>query len=175
MRTRMWAVAALAAAPMLIAGCHSGSSAASAPSKAPAKAPSKSASKSASKSPSKAAAAPGAATAQEAVLKTKKTKIGTVLTNAAGDTLYWYGKDTTAKSACTGSCASLWPALEGKPQAAPGTMLSGLGTIKAPSGTQITFKGHPLYTYKSDTAPGETKGTSVAGWHAATTSTPVMK
>jgi predicted lipoprotein with Yx(FWY)xxD motif len=169
----MWAVASLAAAPLLIAGCHSGSSAASAPSKAPAKAAGKAPSKAASKAGSPAPGA--AASAQQAVLKTKKTKIGTVLTNAEGDTLYWSTKDTTAKSDCTATCASLWPALEGKPEAAPGTMLTGLSTIHGMGGAvQITYKGHPLYTYKSD-APGDTKGADVPGWHAATTSTPTMK
>ena len=165
MRMRMWAVAGLAAVPLLIAGCGSSSPGSSS---TPGKAPGKAASKAAS--PAK----PGTS-AQAAVVKTRKTSAGTVLTNAAGLTLYWYAKDTAAKSNCTGACATTWPALLGKPQAAAGTALTGFGTIHGTGGAvQATYKGHPLYTFKGDTAPGETKGTSVSGWHVATTSTPML-
>ena len=97
-----------------------------------------------------------------------KTAIGPVLANAKGFTLYWYAKDTTMTSACTGSCATAWPPVTGKPGAAMGVHLVGkFGTIKRANGAlQATYKGHPLYTYAGDSAPGQTKGNGLGGvWH----------
>ncbi len=35
-------------------------------------------------------------------------------------------------------------------------------------GTQVTYKGRPLYEYSGDTAPGQTTGDGVDGtWHTA--------
>jgi hypothetical protein len=48
-----------------------------------------------------------------------------------------------------------------------------LGTITRSDGsTQVTYDGHPLYTYVSDTAPGQAKGNGVnlsgGVWHEVT-------
>jgi len=95
-----------------------------------------------------------------AQIKTASVSGGTVLTNAQGFTLYWFAIDTAAKSNCNGSCADYWPPLTGTPSAASGVSLSGtLGTIKRSDGTlQATYDGHPLYTYKGDTAAGQDNG-----------------
>ena len=97
-----------------------------------------------------------------------KTAIGPVLADAKGLTLYWYAKDTKMASACTGSCATAWPPVTGQPGAAMGVHLVGkFGTIKRANGAlQATYKGHPLYTYAGDSAPGQTKGNGLGGvWH----------
>jgi predicted lipoprotein with Yx(FWY)xxD motif len=97
-----------------------------------------------------------------------KTAVGPVLADAKGLTLYWYAKDTKMASACTGSCATAWPPLTGQPMAAMGVRLVGkFGTIKRANGMlQATYKGHPLYTYAGDSAPGQTKGNGLGGvWH----------
>jgi predicted lipoprotein with Yx(FWY)xxD motif len=104
-----------------------------------------------------------------ASLEKIKTSIGPVLADAKGLTLYWYAKDTTMTSACTGSCTAAWPPLPGKPEAAMGVRLVGkFGTIKRGNGAlQATYKGHPLYTYSGDMAPGQVKGNGLGGvWHA---------
>ena len=82
----------------------------------------------------------------------------TVLTNAKGFTLYWFAPDSRVASRCTGSCAAYWPPVTGTPKAGPG--VSGkLGMIKRPSGaSQVTYDGHPLYTYIGDSAPGQARG-----------------
>ncbi|HLJ98434.1 MAG TPA: hypothetical protein VKU39_00850 [Streptosporangiaceae bacterium] len=106
----------------------------------------------------------------------KTTTIGgaTVLTNAAGLTLYWFVPDTSTTSNCNGSCATYWPPVKGP--ATAGTGVTGtLGTINRSDGTvQATWNGHPLYTYISDTAPGQAKGNglNVSGgvWHEVTLS-----
>lgn len=105
----------------------------------------------------------GSGTTSGAVVKTRSTSIGTVLTNAKGYTLYWFSIDTPTTSKCTGSCATFWPPVKGPVTAASGTSLSGkLGTIKRSNGTmQATYDGHPLYTYSGDKAPGQTKGNAL--------------
>lgn len=107
------------------------------------------------------------------VLTIRKTKVGYVLANARGDTLYWYSRDVKGggRSACTGPCLSMWPALTGKPAAVSGIKLNGiLGTITRPGGiVQATYNGYPLYTYAGDTGPGDTEGSGVGGvWHVIT-------
>jgi predicted lipoprotein with Yx(FWY)xxD motif len=93
-------------------------------------------------------------------IKTASTGIGTVLTDSKGDTLYSFAPDTATKSNCNGSCASFWPPAHGPVSAASGVSLPGkFGTITRADGTvQATYDGHPLYTFKGDTAPGQTNG-----------------
>ncbi len=96
----------------------------------------------------------------------------TVLTNTAGFTLYWFAPDTATRSNCTGTCAAYWPPVTGPPSAGPG-VTGTLAAIKRPGGTaQVTYNGHPLYTYIGDTAPGQAfgNGLNLNGglWHEAT-------
>src|SRR5580658_4672678 len=124
-------------------------------------------------------AAPAATTssapaASGSVLKTAKISGVTVLTNAAGFTLYWFGPDTPTTSKCNGSCATFWPPVKGPATAGSG-VTGKLGTITRSDGsTQATYNGHPLYTYKGDTAPGQNKGNglNISGgvWHQVTAS-----
>ena len=84
-----------------------------------------------------------------------------VITNAKGLTLYSFAPDTATSSHCTGSCAVYWPPVIGKPSAGPG-VTGRLGTITRPDGTtQATYDGHPLYTYISDSAPGQATGNNL--------------
>lgn len=153
-------IAGVAGITLLVAACGSSSPSSSAKSKVSAAAHS-------SKSPAKAsgsshASAPSApsATSGTATLKAQHTILGTVLATSAGYTLYGFTKDSSTASACTGTCAATWHPLTGTPQAAPGVSLPGtLGTITRSGGVrQATFNGHPLYTFKDDTTPGEVKG-----------------
>jgi predicted lipoprotein with Yx(FWY)xxD motif len=106
----------------------------------------------------------------------KTTKIGgvTVLANAKGFTLYWFAPDTSTTSKCNGSCAAFWPPMKGPATAGSG-VTGKLATIKRSDGSvQATYNGHPLYTYKGDTAPGQAKGNglNLSGgvWHEVTVS-----
>jgi len=93
----------------------------------------------------------------------KSATIGgaTVLTNARGFTLYFFAPDTPATSRCYGSCAVYWPPVTGAAAAGPG--LSGrLGAITRTGGSrQLTYNGHPLYTYIGDSAPGQARGNNL--------------
>ncbi|HZR50322.1 MAG TPA: hypothetical protein VFB06_12460 [Streptosporangiaceae bacterium] len=98
----------------------------------------------------------------------------TVVTNSKGLTLYWFAPDTKTASKCTGSCAVYWPPVYGKAKAGPG-VTGTLGTITRPDGTtQATYNGRPLYTYVSDTAPGQATGNNLdlngGVWHEVTIS-----
>ena len=107
--------------------------------------------------------------AKTVTLTIKTTKIGKVLADARGDTLYWYSKDMrNGPSTCTGECLSAWPAVAGRPAAAMGIAFAGrLGQVTDAGGTvQATYNGYPIYTYSGDMAPGETAGNGVGGvWH----------
>ena len=92
------------------------------------------------------------------------TTIGgvSVLTNSSGRTLYWFAPDTPSNSACYGTCAAYWPPVIGNPQAGPGVTLSKIATIARKDGSiQVTYAGHPLYTYIGDTAPGQASGNNI--------------
>ena len=57
------------------------------------------------------------------------------------------------------TCASVWPPVSGHPQASGGATSAHLGTITGADGTtQVTYNGHPLYTYAGDSSAGQTNG-----------------
>jgi len=107
------------------------------------------------------ASAPSAVTATGTGLKTATISGTTVVTNAEGFTLYWFAPDTPATSKCYGSCAAYWPPLTST--AAVGSGLPGrVSTIKRTDGSlQLTYNGHPLYTYIGDSAPGQARGNNL--------------
>ena len=84
--------------------------------------------------------------------------LGKILVDSQGRTLYLFEKDSGTKSACSGGCATAWPPLRasGKPTAGGGAKASLLGTTPRSDGQpQVTYNGHPLYTYAADKKPGE--------------------
>lgn len=89
------------------------------------------------------------------------SKLGRILVDARGRTLYLFAKDTSGKSACAGACATYWPPLiaSGKPRAGAGAKQSLLGTTRRADGRlQVTYRHHPLYRYVGDATKGQTKG-----------------
>jgi predicted lipoprotein with Yx(FWY)xxD motif len=102
-----------------------------------------------------------AATTTGTGLKTTTIDGTTVLTNAAGFTLYSFAPDTSTSSKCYGSCAAYWPPVTGTVAASPG-LPGRIGTITRTGGSrQLTYNGHPLYTYIGDSAPGQAKGNNL--------------
>ena len=87
--------------------------------------------------------------------------VGTVLVDSEGMTVYLFTPDQGTESTCYGGCEAAWGPVvaEGKPTAGEGAMSSALGTTKRKDGTmQVTYNGHPLYTFSGDSAPGEANG-----------------
>jgi predicted lipoprotein with Yx(FWY)xxD motif len=108
-----------------------------------------------------AGANPTAPAATGAALKTTTIGGTTVLTNAKGFTLYSFAPDTPASSKCYGSCAAYWPPVTGTPAAGAG-LPGKVATITRTGGShQLTYNGHPLYTYIGDTAPGQARGNNL--------------
>jgi predicted lipoprotein with Yx(FWY)xxD motif len=93
-----------------------------------------------------------------------KSRLGRILVDSKGITLYDFVKDKTTKSTCYGACAALWPPLltTGKPIAGPDVRASLLGTTKRKDGNvEVTYGGHPLYYFVTDRKPGQTTGQGV--------------
>jgi len=113
-----------------------------------------------------------------AKVELRHTRLGSILVDSAGFTLYEFSKDRGSNSCVKISgCAKVWPALEssGKPTAGPGVRASLLSTVKLRGGAQqVTYAGHPLYLYAADGRAGETSyvGISLFGgsWDALTSS-----
>lgn len=87
--------------------------------------------------------------------------LGAVLVDSEGLTVYTFGKDKGNTSSCYGACAESWPPVttSGAPTAGEGAMSSQLATTKRKDGTlQVTYAGHPLYTFVDDQNPGEANG-----------------
>lgn len=103
-------------------------------------------------------------------VSTASTSLGTVLVDAQGRTLYLFKADKGTKSACSGACASAWPPLRvsGKPTVGGGATASELGTTQRSDGQpEVTYNGHPLYTYTGDSKSGDVNGQGLTAFGAA--------
>lgn len=110
-----------------------------------------------------------------AKIELRKTKLGKILVNARGFTLFMFAADPRGQDKCVQIkfCTTTWPVVKsaGAPVAGHGVKRSLLGTIHLPSGvSQATYAGHPLYTYTGDSAPGQTSYVGIsqfgARWYA---------
>jgi predicted lipoprotein with Yx(FWY)xxD motif len=101
------------------------------------------------------------ASAHGAQVGVRHTKLGDVLVDGRGRTLYEFEKDKGPMSTCYGACASVWPPLSaaGRPVAGHGVSAAQLRTGQRHDGRLgVTYAGHPLYLYAGDTQPGDLKG-----------------
>ena len=156
---------------LVLAACGNSSAASSNPPAAATSAPT-----TAPTTASTPAATPTTPASSGAVVQTASATVGgksvTILTDAHGMTLYYRTSDT-ASSVCSGGCAQAWPPLlfsgSGTPSSS-GTLPGKLSVMNNANGAQVAYQGHPLYTFASDSAPGQTSGQGVANvWFVATT------
>jgi predicted lipoprotein with Yx(FWY)xxD motif len=100
---------------------------------------------------------PAANASHTATVGLRHTKLGSILVSSSGRTLYEFTKDRGNKNSCAAisGCSAVWPSLKasGRPTAGSGVKASLLSTT---SGHQVTYAGHPLYTYSGDSGPGDT-------------------
>ncbi len=162
---RTCVLAASAVLGTLLAGCGTTTAPGSAYSGSTATATSSTAS-----SASSAGSAASSGSMPRAMLTVKKTKIGYVLADANGYTVYWFARDHRGSShpVCAGQCLQAWRPVKGTAVAAKGVTLDAkLGCITRTGGVmQATYNGYPLYTFASDSAPGMTTGNDSGGvWH----------
>jgi predicted lipoprotein with Yx(FWY)xxD motif len=128
-----------------------------------------------------AAAATNPSTA--ATVKVHSTKLGKILVDTKGRTLYVFTKDKKGHSACSGACAKAWvPMLtKGTPKVAGGATMTKVTTTKRSDGTtQVVYAGHPLYTFAFNKTPSATTGqgnTAFGGrwWVIGTNGKPITK
>jgi predicted lipoprotein with Yx(FWY)xxD motif len=115
-------------------------------------------------------AASARAAAASATVRTAPATVGgkteTILVNGHGLPLYYYRPDTATRSLVTGGLAQLWPPLTSAAPAAAG--VSGkLAVLNDVNGRQVTYNGHPLYTFADDRT-GQVTGQGVQNFFVAT-------
>lgn len=181
MNRKTYAFALLALLAVVIAGCGGGSSSSesnyggesSSESKSSANNESASAPGNRYGNSSSSESAAAGAESGAGVVSLGSTKVGIVLVDSNGMTLYDFHKDKGTTSSCYGPCAEGWPPAltEGEPTVGNGASASKLGTTERKDGTtQLTYAGHPLYTFVEDKKPGEANGNDVKAfggqWYA---------
>jgi predicted lipoprotein with Yx(FWY)xxD motif len=105
-----------------------------------------------------------------ATVTAASTKLGMILVDGSGRTLYLFEKDQPDQSACAGGCAAAWPVdhSSGTPKAGSGVKTSLLGTItRSDNTTQVTYNHHPLYYYSGDSQAGQQNGQGLNAFGAA--------
>jgi predicted lipoprotein with Yx(FWY)xxD motif len=115
----------------------------------------------ASPSPSQAVAA------GTTIAVASNSKLGQILVDGKGVTLYLFVADTGTSSTCYNACAQIWPPVltTGAPQAGTGASASLLGTTTRTDGkTEVIYAGHPLYYFVQDKQPGDATGQGVNGF-----------
>jgi predicted lipoprotein with Yx(FWY)xxD motif len=97
------------------------------------------------------------------------SKLGQILVDGSGRTLYFFSADNGPVSSCYGSCLQVWPALVtiGSPVAGPGVNTSLLTTTQRKDGTlEVVYNGHPLYYFSGDKQPGDVTGQALTSFGA---------
>jgi predicted lipoprotein with Yx(FWY)xxD motif len=100
---------------------------------------------------------PAAHSSRTPTVQLRHTSLGSILVSSSGRTLYEFTSDHANKSSCVtiSGCSEIWPSLRasGHPTAGAGIKAS---LLSSTSGNQVTYAGHPLYTYSGDSGPGKT-------------------
>ncbi len=110
---------------------------------------------------------PAMAAMSATIQVSKDAKLGDILTDSKGMTLYQFAKDQANVSNCSGGCATAWPPLvvaAGQDPTAGDGISGKLGVITRQDGSlQVTYNSLPLYTFSGDSKAGDTNGQGVAG------------
>ena len=98
----------------------------------------------------------GGGTSVTLVSTTNNSKLGTILVNNKGFTLY----TLSGNAACGSACSAIWPPLlvTGSTKPILGSSVAGLGSVKVSGGAQVTYQGMRLYTFSGDKSAGQTSG-----------------
>jgi predicted lipoprotein with Yx(FWY)xxD motif len=103
--------------------------------------------------------------APAASVRVARSKLGRILVDSRGMTLYLLTADRRGRSSCYSGCARLWPpaTVSGHPIAGPGLTAKLTTTRRRDHTRQLVYNGHPLYTLVADTRPGQTNGQGYSG------------
>lgn len=125
-----------------------------------------------SNQPAAQAANPTPASSQATIFVANHPKLGKILVDARGMTLYVFKKDAPGVSNCTGGCLESWPPLltsSGSPSGGPGASGKLTTITRSDHGTQVAYNDQPLYYFAGDQAPGAANGQGIGNsWFAAT-------
>jgi predicted lipoprotein with Yx(FWY)xxD motif len=105
-----------------------------------------------------------------ATVRVAKSRLGRILVDSTGRTLYLFKRDSGTSSACSGACAIAWPPLRtgATPRVAGGANAALVGTTRRSDGArQVTYHGHPLYLFVKDKKPGDVNGQGLTAFGAA--------
>jgi predicted lipoprotein with Yx(FWY)xxD motif len=161
------ALLTVAVAALALAACGS-SSKSSASSDSTTVAPSTTVAESSTAPPTTAAAGPATVTLAP------NAKLGQIIVDSKGLTLYRFDNDTApgASTCTTEPCSTTWPAatVTGTPTAGTGIDAAKLTTFKLADGSmQLQMDGHPLYRFAGDTKAGDANGQGILDkWYAVT-------
>ncbi|MEU2394125.1 SCO0930 family lipoprotein [Streptomyces sp. NPDC007369] len=113
----------------------------------------------------------GAAPATGKLSVAKNPKLGDIVVDGNGMTVYRFKKDTAwpMASNCTGDCLAKWPVVPPVDKAnAKGIIEKGFSVLDRPDGKkQQSIDCWPIYTFTGDKKPGDTNGQGVGGtWYA---------
>jgi predicted lipoprotein with Yx(FWY)xxD motif len=103
------------------------------------------------------------APASAAVVKTANSAKGTILVDSQGKAVYTL-TNAGQPVPCTDACLSVWPPLmlpAGSTMATGASGVTGLGTVAANGGQQVTHNGAPLYYFQGDQGAGTTNGDGI--------------
>ena len=109
---------------------------------------------------------PAMAATDATVQVSKDAKLGDILTDSKGMTLYRFENDKAGTSNCNAGCATAWPPLvvaAGQTPTAGDGITGKLDVIARQDGTlQVTYNGLPLYHFGGDSKPGDVNGQEMA-------------
>ncbi len=145
MQYRLWVTTAITTLALAAAACGGSTSTATA-------------------SPSPSPVATG-----EKIAVATSAKLGQILVDEKGMTVYLWVADTGKDSTCYDNCAVAWPPVltDGTPQAGTGVQASLLGTTTRKDGkVEVTYAGHPLYYFIKDKVAGDATGQGSNGFGA---------
>ena len=112
------------------------------------------------------AAPPSSAPAPVVTVNAAESKLGKILVDSRGRTLYALTKDANGTPTCDGACADAWPPLmaNGATKPSAGVDAALLSTVPRSDGTsQLKVGKWPVYLYAGDGAPGDVNGQGSGG------------
>ena len=117
-----------------------------------------------------ASSRPRASAADGPALSVARTKLGRIVVDGRGRTLYLFMADRHGRSTCYDACARVWPPaiVSGRPRVGPGLAVAKVSTtLRRDHRRQLVYNGHPLYAMDADRRPGDIKGQGFLGaWFA---------
>ena len=99
-------------------------------------------------------------------VRAAQSKLGTILVDGQGRTLYAFTNDSNGSPTCNGACANAWPPVAANGATTPGPGLNAAlfsKATRADGSSQLKVGRWPVYHYAGDGAPGDVNGQGSGG------------